>query len=127
MRLAPTLFAAAWLALALAPARAASQPVDAATATDIRCVIIAGTMAQSDDPDMKNVGYASMLYFWGRLEGRGQTANLAARVLDEARSMTPAELKAQVPICNALVTGAGQGIQAFSNDLQKQLGGAAPK
>jgi hypothetical protein len=119
------LILAAVLALGALPANAQTPTPSASTATDVRCVIVAGALAQSDDPQMKGIGYASLLYFWGRLEGRGATDNVAALIAAEARKMSADDLKTQAQTCNALVTGAGQSIQDMSATLQKELGGRA--
>jgi hypothetical protein len=125
----PALLIAAALALGAPPIAAFAQTAiggpSAPMITDVRCVIVSGALAQSDDPQMKAIGYASLLYFWGRLEGRGATDNVAAVVVAQAQKMTPEDLKSQARVCNALVTGAGQSIQDLSNTLQKELGGKA--
>jgi hypothetical protein len=120
------LFAAA-LALGALPLGASAQPsiAAAATVTDVRCVIVSVTMAQSDDPQIKSIGYASLLYFWGRLEGRGATDNVAALIVAQAQKMSADDLKTQAQTCNSLVTGAGQSIQDMSVTLQRELGGRA--
>jgi hypothetical protein len=125
----PALLLAAAVALGGLPLAAIAQPATsgaaATTVTDVRCVIVSGALAQSDDPQMKAVGYASLLYFWGRLEGRGATDNVAALIVGQAQKMTPEDLKTQAQTCTALVTGAGQSLQDLSNALQKELGGRA--
>ena len=120
----PALILAAALALGALPAAASAQTSDLTT-TDVRCVIVSGALAQSEDPQMKAIGFASLLYFWGRLEGRGASANIAPQVIAQARTMSADDIKSQAQTCNALVTGAGQSIQDLSNTLQKELGGAA--
>ena len=116
------LLLAAALALAAIPPPASAQPDDSLTVSDIRCVIVAGTLAQSDDQSLKNLGTASLLYFWGRLEGRGATANAAARIIDEAHKMTADDVKAQAKTCGDMVTAAGQSLQDIGDTLSKQTG-----
>jgi len=120
----PALILAAALAIGALPTLASAQTTDITT-TDVRCVIVSGALAQSEDPQMKSIGFASLLYFWGRLEGRGAADNIAPKVIAQARSMSADDIKSQAQTCNALVTGAGQSIQELSNTLQKELGGAA--
>ena len=123
----PALVLAAAIALAALPLAAGAQTPSpsALTVTDVRCVIVSGALAQSDDPQMKGIGYASLLYFWGRLEGRGAADNVAALIVAQAQKMSTDDLKTQAQTCNALVTGAGQSIQDMSATLQKELGGRA--
>jgi hypothetical protein len=124
MRL-PAAFAAALL-LGAYPLAASAAPIDdPRTLADVRCIIVSGTLAGSDDQEMKSVGYASLLYFWGRLEGRGATANVSPLVVDQARRMSANDVKAQAETCKALFTAAGQNLQDLSTTLQKELGGEA--
>jgi len=116
------------LAGALASALVAGPALaDDPTTTDVRCVIVAGTLAGQTDPDLQKLGDASLLYFWGRLEGRGQTANISARVSDEAAKMTADDIKAQVQTCGAMVSAAGQSLQALGEAVQARVGGGAGK
>jgi hypothetical protein len=120
----PALLAAAVLALSgVAAPLASAQPGVPASVTDIRCVIVAGTLAQSEDPQMKTLGTASILYFWGRMEGRGDTANVSARLLAEAQKMTPDDIKVQAKTCGDMVSAAGQALQQVGDSVQK---GASP-
>ncbi len=126
MRLALVLAAA--LALAAAPAATPAAPAaDATTTTDLRCLFVSGALSQSDDPELKNIGTLSLFYFWGRLEGRGAPTDVAQRLIDELKTMTTADLKAQAQTCANLSKAAGQHISDISDALQKTLGdGAAP-
>jgi hypothetical protein len=117
--------AAAAVVLGVLPATASGQTPAAVTTTDVRCLIVSVTLAHSDDPQIKAVGFASLLYFWGRLEGRGAAANVAPQVVAQARTMSVDDIKTQAQTCNALVTSAGQSIQDLGATLQKELGGAA--
>jgi hypothetical protein len=118
--------AAACAALA-AGLPAAEGADDAKTVTDIRCVLVSGAIAQSDDPQTKQIGEASLLYFLGRLEGRGATANLVPRIVEQAGRMSADDMKAQVQICGPMVTAAGQSLEALGAALQQKQNGAAPK
>ena len=114
------------VALGAPPALARAAPADdPRSLADVRCIIVSGTLAGSDDQEMKSVGYASLLYFWGRLEGRGVTANISPMVVDQARRMSAADVKAQAETCKALFTAAGQNLQDLSSTLEKELGGQA--
>jgi hypothetical protein len=125
----PALLLAAAVALGALPAAAAptKPPATAAasgeaTTTDLRCLMVSAMLAQGDDPDLKDVGTLSLYYFWGRLEGHVAVADVAQRLIDEAKTMTPEELKAQAKNCAALSTKAGQNLSDISDSLQKSLG-----
>ncbi|MGH7212139.1 MAG: hypothetical protein ACREF1_11840, partial [Acetobacteraceae bacterium] len=96
---------------------------DPRTTQDIRCVIVGATLAGSDDPQLKQLGTMSVLYFWGRLQGRQATANIDARILDEEGRMSAAEITSEARTCEALVTAAGQDLQDVSKAVQQRAGG----
>ena len=144
MRTATLLAAAATLLVAAAPALAwaappkhaaaaspAPQPDAAAgdpTASDMRCFVVAGALLGSDDEQLKSMGRASLFYYIGRLQGRGDTANMSARIVAEYARMTDDDVKAQAKTCSAQFTAATQALQDLSDALQKHFGGqgAAP-
>jgi hypothetical protein len=119
----PALLIAAALACAL-PALARAE--DPKTTTDIRCVVVGGALAQSTDANLQNLGRASLFYFLGRLEGRGDTANLGPRVVDVAGKMTADDIKTQSQTCGAVFSAAAQSLQEISNDFQQRTGAPAP-
>ena len=108
----------------LAPA--AAQAEDPKTTFDIRCVIVGGALAQSTDPDLQSLGRASLFYFLGRIQGRGDTENIDARIVDVASKMTADDLKAQSQTCGAMFTAATQNLQDLSNSFKEHFGDRAP-
>jgi hypothetical protein len=131
--LAAVLAGAPTAAFAAAPAQSASAAAGVAahdadqasvdkTALDIRCVVVGGALSQSDDANLQNLGRASLFYFLGRLEGRGDTDNLAARVVDAATKMTADDINAEAKTCGAMFTAATQSLQDISNTFQQRLG-----
>jgi hypothetical protein len=126
----PALLFAAALALGALPAAAApTRPPatvaasgEATTATDLRCLFVSGALAQSDDPDLKNIGTLSLFYFWGRIEGRLPDGEIAQRLIDEAKKMTPEDIKAQAQTCANMSKAASQHLSDISDALQKALG-----
>jgi hypothetical protein len=122
MRPAPLLAAAlagAALTSVFAPPAMADDPK---TAVDIRCVVVGGALAQSEDPNLQNLGRASLFYFLGRLEGRGDTDNLSARIIDAAGQMTADDIKTQSQTCGAMFTSATQTLQSISDAFQQHFG-----
>ncbi len=140
MRLAPAAaFAAALIATAaLAAARpaladpapaadradAAPATGDDASANDLRCIVVAGALLQSDDEQVKSVGRASLFYYLGRLQGRGDTANLSARLVDLADKMTEDDIKAQSKTCGGMFTAATQSLQDISHAFEQHFAGS---
>ncbi|HXQ17959.1 MAG TPA: hypothetical protein VN814_25350 [Caulobacteraceae bacterium] len=130
----PALFLAAALALGALPAAASpTRPPatvagsgEATTTTDLRCLFVSGALAQSDDPDLKNIGTLSLFYFWGRLEGRLPAAEIAPRLIEEAKKMSPDDIKAEAQVCANMSRAASQNLSDISDALQKSLGPPPP-
>jgi hypothetical protein len=114
-----------------APAAEAVPAGDATT--DMRCIVVAGALLQSDDEQVKSLGRASLFYYIGRLQGRGDVANLDARILAQADKMTEDDFKTESKTCSGLFTGAAQALQDVSGAFEKHFAppggraGAAPK
>ena len=121
----PALFLAAALALGALPAAAPAAPADTVAATDVRCLLVSGALAQSDDPELKNIGTLSLFYFWGRLEGRGAPSDIVQRLIDESKKLSSDDVKAQAKVCADMSKSAGQKISEISDALQKTLGAPA--
>jgi len=122
----PALLLAAALALGALPVVAPAAPDDATTTTDVRCLFVSGALAQSDDPELKNIGTLSLFYFWGRLEGRGAPGDIVQRLIDASKRMSADDVKAQAQTCANLSKAAGQKISDISDALAKTLGDAPP-
>ena len=90
----PALFLAVALALGALPVAAPAAPDTSVVATDVRCLLVSGALAQSDDAELKNIGTLSLFYFWGRLEGRGAPSDIVQRLIDESKKLTPDDVKA---------------------------------
>jgi hypothetical protein len=111
------------LAQPAAPAPAAADP----TVTDVRCILVAGSLSQQTDPDLQKLGQISLVYFLGRIEGRGASANLASMIADQASKMSADDLKAQAQICGAIFTAASQSLQDLGAALQQKEGAPPAK
>ncbi len=99
---------------------------DPKTTEDVRCVIVAYTLTQSSDPDLQKLGAVSLFYFWGRLEGRGATANMSNRLTQEAARMSADDVKAQANICGGLISAGTESLRALNNTVQDHAGTASP-
>jgi len=115
-----------WIAAALGWFAPAAVAADDPTTTDVRCIVVAGSLAQSTDPDLQKLGNVSLLYFWGRLQGRGATTGVDAKVAEAATKMTADDIKTQAQTCAAMVGAAGQALQDLGTAVQARIGGAAP-
>ena len=118
------ILAAAATLVALAPVAARAE--DPKTTTDIRCVIVGAALAQSPDADLQNLGRASLFYFMGRIQGRGDIDNLDARIVDVDGKMTADDVKTQSQVCGAMFTAATQSLQDLSNAFKQHFGDKTP-
>jgi hypothetical protein len=134
MRPAPLLAAALAGALLATAAQAAGPPPPPAPAapnappsvTDVRCMVVSGVLAQSDDPGVQSLGRAGLFYFSGRLEGRGDGDNLAPRVADAYAKMTADDVKAEIPTCSAMFTAVTQTLQQIASSFPSTAASPAP-
>ena len=124
---------AAAFALIAAPALAAPHAPDSApeaggdpTLNDMRCMVVAAALLQSDDDQMKSLGRANLFYYLGRLQGRGDVANMDARIVDQAAKMTEDDIKTEAKHCGAMFTAATQSLQDMSNAFAQHFGNGAP-
>lgn len=122
----PALLLAAALAFGALPgassSASAAPAAPDATTTDLRCLMVSAMLAQGDDPDLKDIGTLSLYYFWGRLEGHVPAADVAQRLIAQAKTMTPDDLKAQARNCADMSRKASQTLSDISDTLQKSLG-----
>jgi hypothetical protein len=117
----PSRLAGAAILAALALAPAAARAEDPKTTQDIRCVVVGTALTQSDDATMQDLGRASLFYFLGRLEGRGETG-LTVRITDVAAKMAPDDIKTDSKICGGLFTAAAQSLQDLSASFKDRFG-----
>jgi hypothetical protein len=114
-----------------AAAPAAAAPSGDPATNDMRCIVVAGALLQSDDEQMRSLGRANLFYYLGRLQGRGDVANLDARIVDQAAKMSAADIGAEAKSCGAMFTAATQALQDLSNAFAQHFrapgGGTAPK
>jgi hypothetical protein len=98
---------------------------DPKSTTDIRCMVVSGGLSSSDDPELQSLGRASLFYFMGRLEGRGDVTDLNGRVVEEEAKMTGEDVKTQAKICGALFNAALQNLQSTSDAIAQHVGAGA--
>ena len=107
---------------AAAPAPGGLAPSSDPTINDMRCIVVAAALVSADDEQMKSLGRANLFYFLGRLDGRGDTANMDARIIEQASKMTEDDVKTQSKACGATFTGAAQSLQGLSNAFEQHFG-----
>src|SRR5580658_8581241 len=120
------ILAAGLLAGAFVSPAAAAPTEDPRTTTDVRCIVVAGSLIASDDAQAQDLGRANLFYFMGRLEGRGDQPDFVKRIVEEEKAMSGPDVQAQAKICGGIFTNAMQTVQSLNDAIQQQAGGTAP-
>ena len=101
---------------------------DAATTADVRCMIVAIRLMKVPDPKKQLAGQDAMLYYLGRLDGRGEKLNLESLIAKQAEHMTFSDYKAAAHRCGEKLKARGRQIIAMGQDMaEHQHAQATPK
>jgi len=95
---------------------------------DVRCVVVAPSLAKSPDPRMRSLATTSGLYFIGRLDGRAPELNLPVVIAEQVKSMSADDLRREAQRCGAVLLAQGARLEAIGAVLQKSArdSGVAP-
>jgi hypothetical protein len=102
-----------------APAPPAAPP--AAPPSDLRCLIIFANVAESDDPQAKQIGGLGLLYFWGRLEGKGSMAGIDDRLAAEVAKLSQDDVKTQADTCGAILNASIKSLTDAGQKLGQKI------
>lgn len=104
--------------LVLAAALAASPAQNADTLDyDVRCLYVAVRVSQLDDPSLQSAGFASTMYFMGRLDGRLSEDALEERLTNESLRVTEEEFKAAAIACGDTLIKKGEAMQRIGQGM----------
>ncbi len=107
----------------LALAAAAAHPAPAAAPAQVnalRCMMIAGVAAQSNDAEVAQAGKYASLYWMGRINGETPNANLAQQLAATAKAMDGTDIQAEANRCGDEMKARGQQMQDAGKVLQEQ-------
>ena len=103
-----------WLALAAVAAVVAPTAASAADA-DARCVVLMNALAQNKaKPDQAAFANLAMIYYVGRMDGRGQSGQLKTLIETESKLITAATANADANRCAQQFQARGAQIRAMS-------------
>ncbi len=108
-------YCGAWALAALA--LSATAAVADETSSDMRCLLAFATGANSSDPTVKSAAQMGVVYFLGRLDGRTPNLDLTSRAKEEIKTMTDADLKAQIQTCGASFSARGHALDVMGSAL----------
>jgi len=110
------------LALPAAAARA-DEPKE--TSDDVRCLVVAFTLSQSQDANAKQIGEAASAYYLGKLDGRSPGIDLEARLREAIPTVTPDTFMTQLQACGAPLKTRFDEVKAIGDRLKAEFPTAA--
>lgn len=93
---------------------AAQAPLTADQA-DVRCLMVMQVVAR--DPKVKEQGAKGVIFYTGRLSGRGPVSRIEAIVKAEAAKMSPQQAKTELQRCSKDINARGQELNAVNQRL----------
>ena len=103
-----------WLALAALASVLAPAAASAADA-DVRCIVLMNALAQNKaKPDQAAFANLAMIYYVGRVDGRGQTGQLKTLIETESKLISQATVNADANRCAQQFQARGAQIRAMS-------------
>lgn len=105
--LAPWIAAGVGLALCASAARAADSDTD----NDLRCMVVAGAVAGSPNPQLQAAAPLMMSYYLGRAKGREPGIDIGARLEAAYRGLKASGLQADAQRCGAEMAAMGKETQ----------------
>lgn len=121
-RVACLLALTAGVAAAAGPV-AAQAPLTADQA-DVRCLMVMQVVAR--DPKVKEQGTKGVIFYTGRLSGRGAMSRIEAIIKAEAAKMSPQQAKAELQRCSNDLNARGQELNAVNQRLAASVRPGAP-
>lgn len=94
---------------------AAAQAPLTADQADVRCLMVMQVVAR--DPKVKEQGAKGVIFYTGRLSGRGAVSRIEAIVKAEAAKMSPQQAKIELQRCSKDINARGQELNAVNQRL----------
>jgi hypothetical protein len=108
--------ALALVAIAGAFAGGAAQAQNT-TDADLKCMVVAGALNHSTDPQTRTASSLMVFYFLGRLDARDANMDIATALKGQMQAMKATDLQAEAKRCGDIMTGRSQALQAVSAKL----------
>lgn len=96
---------------------ASAQNLGDETVGDLRCMVVAMRMSESENPVMRASGSSAMMYFLGRLDGHAPNANLEQGLADAVTTMTAEDFAAEGRRCGQIMIDRGKALTAAGEGL----------
>jgi hypothetical protein len=96
------------------------------TSDDVRCLVVAFTLANSQDAQSKEIGGAASAYYLGKLDGRTPDLDLEARLREEIPKVTPDNFMSQLQACGGPLKARFDQVKAIGDRLKAEFGTLEP-
>lgn len=106
--------------LMVASLRADAQ--DAATISDVRCVVVGMQIYGSGDSTQQATGMWLSLYYIGQIHGRAPQLDIEHLLVEEANKMTASDSASEAKRCGAGLSAIAEQIARVGNDLLQRRG-----
>jgi hypothetical protein len=111
-------------ALLLSTLAQAEPPPDPLT-FDLRCMVVASILRESQEPGVRAAGTGAALFFFGRVDARLSDAELERRLAAEAATIRPEDHGQMMRACGAFMQARGQALIAVGQRIAARARGAA--
>jgi hypothetical protein len=105
--------------LALPAAARADEPKE--TSDDVRCLVVAFTLSQSQDTNAKQIGDAASAYYLGKLDGRTPGLDLEAELREAIPKVTSDTFMTQLQQCGAPLKTRFDEVKAIGDRLKAEF------
>lgn len=81
---------------------------------DARCAVMSALMTNSDNPEYKQAGMMSALYYLGRLDGRSSKQEVEAALKAQYRKLSAEIIAEEGPRCGEILEQRGDDLKAMN-------------
>ena len=96
------------------------------TNADVRCIVVALALSQSQDDQVRSVAPAALMYFRGRIEGRSPNFDLEPAIIAAVQTMSPSSFAAESARCGGQLEIEGRTLKAIGEDLKAKADATKP-
>lgn len=104
-----------------------SHASDRDAVADARCVIVASRMVTMQDAQQRGAGMLLAMFYLGRLDARNGYAEMRRLILEEAKSMTAADLRSAAMRCGKALQEQGGRLSQIHGEIARQAASGSAK
>ena len=112
------------LAALLLSTLAQAEPQPDPLTFDLRCMIVAGSLRESPDANLRAAAAGASLFFFGRVDARLPEAELEQRLTAEAAAVLAGDRGQMMRACGAFMQARGQAMMAIGQRMTARAQGS---